>query len=84
MQYLKLLIYTLLFLSCKGSEVITPQPTEKDKYRNPIINQSLPDPTVIKANDGNFYLYATEDIRNVPIFRSSDLIRVCFFSRKVV
>ena len=73
MQYLKLLIYTLLFLSCKGSEVITPQPTEKDKYRNPIINQSLPDPTVIKANDGNFYLYATEDIRNVPIFRSSDL-----------
>ena len=73
MQYLKLLIYTLLFLLCKGSEVITPQPTEKDKYRNPIINQSLPDPTVIKANDGNFYLYATEDIRNVPIFRSSDL-----------
>mgnify|MGYP003816038279 FL=1 len=74
MQYIKLLIYTLLFLSCKGSEVITPQPTEKDKYRNPIINQSLPDPTVIKANDGNFYLYATEDIRNVPIFCSSDLI----------
>ena len=74
MQYIKLLIYTLLFLSCKGSEVITPQPTEKDRYQNPVIHRSLPDPTVIKANDGYFYLYATEDIRNIPIYRSPNLI----------
>jgi len=44
-------------------------------YRNPIVNRSLPDPTIIKANDDNFYLYATEDIHNTPIYRSKDLIQ---------
>jgi arabinan endo-1,5-alpha-L-arabinosidase len=43
-------------------------------YRNPVINTSLPDPTVIKADDGYFYLYATEDIHNMPIYRSKDLV----------
>ncbi len=51
------------------------QPTDNGTtYKNPIINQSLPDPTIVKANDGFFYLYATEDIRNVPIFRSENLV----------
>lgn len=45
-----------------------------DTYTNPVINTSLPDPTVIRADDGYFYLYATEDIRNLPIYRSRDLI----------
>ncbi len=44
-----------------------------DTYTNPVINTSLPDPTVIRADDGYFYLYATEDIRNLPIYRSRDL-----------
>ena len=44
-----------------------------DTYTNPMINTSLPDPTVIRADDGYFYLYATEDIRNLPIYRSRDL-----------
>ena len=43
-------------------------------YSNPIINYSLPDPTIIKADDGYFYLYATEDIRNLPIHRSKNLV----------
>lgn len=43
-------------------------------YKNPVVNYSLPDPTVIKAQDGYFYLYATEDIRNLPIHRSRDLV----------
>jgi len=43
-------------------------------YQNPVIKWSLPDPTVIKAADGNFYLYATEDTHNVPIYRSKDLV----------
>ena len=46
----------------------------QETYRNPVINYSLPDPTVIKANDGYFYLYATEDIRNTPIHRSRNLV----------
>ncbi len=48
--------------------------TAQTQYSNPVINESLPDPTVIKAEDGYFYLYATENIRNVPIYRSNDLV----------
>jgi len=44
-------------------------------YSNPVSRLSLPDPTVIRAGDGMFYLYATEDIRNTPVMRSSDLVR---------
>jgi len=44
-----------------------------NNYNNPVINQSLPDPTIIKAHDNNFYLYATENIRNVPIYKSKNL-----------
>lgn len=43
-------------------------------YSNPVVAQSLPDPTLIKAEDGFFYLYATEDIRNIPIMKSGDLV----------
>ena len=46
----------------------------QSQYSNPVIDESLPDPTVIKASDGYFYLYATENIRNVPIYRSQDLV----------
>ena len=48
--------------------------TAQTQYSNPVIDTSLPDPTVIKAGDGYFYLYATENIRNVPIYRSKDLV----------
>ena len=43
-------------------------------YKNPVIETSAPDPTVIRAEDGSFYLYATEDIHNVPIFHSLNLV----------
>lgn len=43
-------------------------------YMNPVYPSSMPDPTVIRAPDGYFYLYATEDVRNTPILRSSDLV----------
>ncbi len=47
---------------------------EKDSYRNPVINRSAPDPTVIRAKDGTYYLYSTEDVRNLPIYKSENLI----------
>ena len=28
-------------------------------YYNPVIDKNTPDPTIIKAPDGNYYLYAT-------------------------
>lgn len=43
-------------------------------YENPVADYSLPDPSVIRGEDGYFYLYATEDIRNLPVLRSKDLV----------
>ncbi|MDR2774448.1 MAG: family 43 glycosylhydrolase [Tannerella sp.] len=43
-------------------------------YRNPVAAYSLPDPSIIRASDGYFYLYATEDIRNIPVHRSKNLV----------
>lgn len=72
---IKLIALILLFTACKSGEQIVNKPEENgNTYKNPVINYSLPDPTVIKANDGYFYLYATEDIRNTPIHRSKDLV----------
>ncbi len=44
------------------------------KYKNPVIKKSLPDPTIIQTAGGDFYLYSTEDIRNLPVYHSKDLI----------
>jgi len=46
----------------------------KGSYSNPVIGKSCPDPTVIKADNGKFYLYSTEDTRNLPIYRSDNLV----------
>ncbi|MEG0252953.1 MAG: family 43 glycosylhydrolase, partial [Muribaculaceae bacterium] len=74
--------YTLLVSICiitisacaKDVKGNTPPPIDESIYNNPVVNYSLPDPTVIKGDDGYFYLYATEDIRNLPIHRSKDLV----------
>lgn len=51
------------------------QKSVNDKYySNPVINYSLPDPSIIKADDGYFYIYATESMRNLPIHRSRNLV----------
>ena len=59
-------------------------PSIAQQYSNPVINYSLPDPTVIKADDGYYYLYATENIRNLsysPIERYGklELCGYCFY-----
>ena len=74
-----ILILSIL-LSCGSGVTGDPLPDNpevpdvKTTYRNPVVNFSLPDPTIIQAADSTFYLYATEDIRNVPILHSSDLV----------
>ena len=52
-RFLPFYLFTLLPLThaCAGSEVKT--------YNNPVIKWSLPDPSVFKAADGYYYLYAT-------------------------
>lgn len=75
MIQLQLIALVLLLSACKSSEPVVPnKPSNGDTYRNPVVNYSLPDPTVIKGDDGFYYLYATEDIRNLPIHRSEDLV----------
>ncbi len=76
----KLLLMLILLIGCKTYEAPVNDVNDQDNakletvYRNPIISTSLPDPTIIKAEDGNFYLYATEDIRNTPVYKSSNLV----------
>ncbi len=66
---------TLTHLLCSAALLaVTAAAHADDTFTNPVIHQSAPDPTIIRADDGNFYLYATEDTRNTPIFRSSDLV----------
>ncbi len=66
----KLVLLSLLLLSGNAEA----RQKEKAKYCNPVSRYSLPDPTVIQAEDGTFYLYATEDVRNMPIMHSPDLV----------
>ena len=49
------------------------QPAGKVWYTNPVINRSAPDPTVIRANDGTFYLYATGG--NPAVYKSANLYK---------
>lgn len=43
------------------------------QYSNPVIDRSLPDPTVIRVGKV-YFLYATENIRNVPIYASRNMV----------
>jgi arabinan endo-1,5-alpha-L-arabinosidase len=66
MKTIEILMICMLAFSCA--------PQSEKTYNNPVTDVSLPDPSVIKAADGYFYLYATDDIRNTPVFRSKNLV----------
>ena len=46
------------------------------KYRNPVIPADVPDPSIVRADDGYFYVYGTG--RTVTIHRSTDLVNWTF------
>lgn len=50
--------------------VTTFVPAQTPTYLNPIIDEDAPDPSVIRADDGLFYLYATGH----KVFRSANLV----------
>lgn len=75
------LLLSLALVSCDQKETVDDQQQEEEEvqgkpptdYYNPVCQMSLPDPTVLE-DEGVFYLYATEDTRNVPIMVSSNLV----------
>lgn len=76
-----LLFSTLCFLlaQCSPSDEQQEAPLSPvapaTEYANPVVAGSLPDPTIIRTDDGWFYLYATEDHRNTPIMKSKNLVK---------
>lgn len=62
----------MLLLLIMTAEVICAQ-TELT-FSNPVSTRSLPDPTLVRGGDGAFYLFATENIKNVPIMKSMNLV----------
>lgn len=51
-----------------------PASAKSAEYSNPVLRKRLPDPSAIRTKDGTYYLYATEDTRNVPIWKSNNLV----------
>lgn len=78
-----LLTFSLFRFETKGEIPQNAVKTPKN-YHNSVVNISLPNPTLIKSENGFFYLHAMENIRNVPILRSTNLVkweadRYCFY-----
>lgn len=51
----------------------------EDVYTNPVVDDNFPDPTVIEAHDGYYYVYTTNaevngKTINIQVARSSDLV----------
>lgn len=58
-----------------GNKADGPDVDPVTTYTNPVSVQPCPDPSVIKGDDGFFYLFATEDaVRGIPILKSKDLV----------
>jgi arabinan endo-1,5-alpha-L-arabinosidase len=67
-RVLTLTVFMFFVAVCTGQE--------NGQYSNPVIAKNVPDPTVIKASDGYFYLYATG--RVTPIYKSENLVNWTF------
>lgn len=65
-----ILILALMLLgACSGSGV-----SEKATFTNPVVDRDAPDPTVVRAEDGSYYMYSTQRDGNLPIYKSKDMI----------
>ncbi|MGZ8999204.1 MAG: glycoside hydrolase family 43 protein, partial [Allosphingosinicella sp.] len=60
----------------------TPQPTSSSSsasYENPVLDSDFPDPAILRAADGYYYVYATQGesegrMLNIQVARSRDLV----------
>lgn len=72
-KYVNLFVFVFMVGACFSQGKA--QTKSAVSYKNPVVDIAMPDPTVIKAADGYFYMYATESTRNVPIMKSKDLVQ---------
>jgi arabinan endo-1,5-alpha-L-arabinosidase len=73
-----LLTSLVAFVSLSGCA--TPELRPAATYSNPVLDADFPDPAVLKASDGAYYVYATQTqtdtgMINLQVARSSDLVR---------
>ena len=80
MKYISSLLAWILLLPISTFAENHPESNQDNflagKYRNPVISQNVPDPTIIQVDDGSFYVYCTGN--HVPIYRSIDLVNWVF------
>lgn len=74
-------LLTTVLVVVAGSPAAGQTPPPAPRYTNPLIAENAPDPTIIRAQDGYFYLYATSTYlqgdprpHTLPIFRSLDMV----------
>jgi arabinan endo-1,5-alpha-L-arabinosidase len=59
----------------------TPASRPAATFANPVLDTDFPDPAVIRAEDGTYWVYATQSageggaMRNIQMARSTDLVR---------
>lgn len=78
-----LILILLVFSGCgedsKSSGLVEKNEPVHKRFINPVVDQNFPDPTIIKAPDGCFYVYATNSelngvTYNMQVRRSKDLV----------
>jgi arabinan endo-1,5-alpha-L-arabinosidase len=74
-----LFLLALAAVALAGCATLTGPPSPAS-YSNPVLDADFPDPAVLKASDGFYYVYATQgggegQMRNMQVARSPDLVR---------
>lgn len=71
----------LLLISCDSKPKSGQEKKElhQTDYKNPVLDKTFADPTVIRGHDGRFYAYATQDnsinpVINIQVSFSTDLV----------
>ena len=70
-KYVNLFVFVFMIGACLSQG--RAQTKSAVSYKNPVVDIAMPDPTVIKAADGYFYVYATESTR----FGGMDVLQHC-------
>jgi arabinan endo-1,5-alpha-L-arabinosidase len=70
----------LLLLALAGSAMPVAARDGRANYQNPVLDEDFPDPAVLRAGDGYYYVYATQGAQagrmlNIQLARSRDLVR---------